>query len=161
MKSKDDDLFQAWGEWLGRFHWDFYVTLTFRDLPGKSKKGASNYVSTQYGEQCWQTYIEALIEVQGKSLYWARVSEVQNARNVIHYHVLLGGITKVEPSFLEQTWFKIAGIAKVEPYNRDEKASFYIAKSRDTLDFSENFKALKSDRPSNTTETSSTRPQKL
>ena len=139
LKQQDKDLFQTWGDWLSEFHWDVYATLTFRDSP----KRPNNYVSPQYGDKCFRQYIEALETKQGNRLYWVRVSEVQRAREVIHYHALLGGISEANTSFLEQTWYELAGIAKVEPYNPEEKAAFYISKSMDTMDFSDNLRKPK------------------
>ena len=80
-------LTEEWALFLGRWSWDWFVTLTFRREihPEAAAKLFRVWISKMnrelYGPR-WRKH--------GHGVRWARALELQR-RDVIHYHALVGG----------------------------------------------------------------------
>jgi hypothetical protein len=116
----------AWTEFLARYRWCWFATLTFRDEthPEAADKRFRVWVSklnrALYGSRWYK---------HATGVHWARALEYQR-RGVIHFHALLGG-TRLEGTnrrYWEEEWFKLAGIARISPPRSVELVSRYAAK---------------------------------
>lgn len=116
----------AWSEFLQRWSWDWFATLTFRGDPHPEKADklfrvwVSKLNRKLYGVR-WAPH--------GKGVRWIRASEPQR-RGTIHYHALLGGDGLADQRRLDwmDEWFKLAGIARIEVPESASAVSAYCAK---------------------------------
>ncbi len=109
---------------MGRWNWEWFATLTFRD---------------QIHPEAADKRFRVLISIANRELYgprwskkrlgirWARALERQR-RQVIHYHVLLSGIGNLRRLTYMDRWKELAGFAKIEPVKRGEAVRRYVSK---------------------------------
>lgn len=148
VKSKVKD---AWSEWLGRYSWDWWTTLTFR-----------NTITTRTANHKWCKWIRAIENELKDEVGYFRVSEVQRGREMLHFHALMLNLNGLEtytntnwlrakavlekkmsspgdPSLEEirqlavrfywmDRWNKISGFARIFKYNPTLGAKFYLTK---------------------------------
>jgi len=121
-----DELTQAWQDLLGRWRWDWFATLTFKDVvhPEKAEKLFCVWISKinrrLYGPRWFK---------HGKGIRWVRSLEFQR-RGVIHFHALLGGdgLSHLHRLSWMDEWDKLAGFARIEPPRSSEAVRAYCAK---------------------------------
>ena len=120
-------LVEAWAEFLERWSWDWFCTLTFRGdavHPEAADKRFRVWVSKinreLYGPRWWK---------HGQGVRWVRALETQR-RGVIHYHALLGGAGVDELRRLSwmDEWVRLAGYARIEPPENGAAVRAYCAK---------------------------------
>ncbi len=119
-------LVEAWSSFLGRWPWDWFCTLTFRDLvhPESADKRFRLFVSQMnrrlYGARWWK---------HAQGVRWVRASEPQR-REVLHYHALLGGggLASLRRLSWMDAWNEIAGFARIEPPLSGNAVRGYCAK---------------------------------
>ena len=127
----------AFGEWLSRFPWDWYVTLTFKKDP-----------TFYQAEKAWEGWINGLrltLKAQERPMpYYVRVTEYQK-RGVPHFHALIGGVSGIRRLLFKDLW-ELHGFARVLPYNPRLGAGYYLgkylAKDAGEIRFSNTFKRL-------------------
>jgi hypothetical protein len=59
---------------------------------------------------------------------WVRGREYQKWRGVPHFHALIGGVADLRRDEAWAWWFDKFGIARIEPYNRELGAGYYLCK---------------------------------
>ena len=128
--NRKQDLKQAWGGWLSTLAtWDWWVTLTFRDL--ETSLDAPNWTKPGWGYtgHAWDRFVKELGETKGlHDLSWVRGREYQHWRGVPHFHGLIGGVQDLRRDEAWSWWFQRYGIARIEPYNRELGAGYYLCK---------------------------------
>jgi hypothetical protein len=129
--SRQKDLKQAWGEWLTRLgNWDWWVTLTFRDPELEAQKLGWTKIGWGYSGRAWQKFTLEIGARKGlHDISWVRGREYQQWRGVPHFHGLVGrvppGIRRMD---MVDWWFRDYGIARIEPYNHELGAGYYLCK---------------------------------
>ncbi|MBA7688108.1 hypothetical protein ES703_96584 [subsurface metagenome] len=129
-----ETLKQAWGTWLTELGdrqnggWNWWATLTFRDpdnpaLPNWTKPGWS------YTEKAYNRFLAHLtFATYDNPIFWVRAREEQPWRGVSHFHSLIGGVADLPRDEAWAWWFNRYGFARIEPYNRELGAGFYLCK---------------------------------
>ena len=131
--STKQELKQAWGGFLTRVGdaaggWDWWFTGTFRDpkvadRPNWTKPGWG------YTAGAWDKFIRLLGQTKGlHDIKWVRGREYQHWRGVPHFHGLIGGVKDLRRMDFVDWWYKDYGISRIEPYNRELGAGFYLCK---------------------------------
>jgi len=118
---------RAFGEWLSLPQWDWYTTHTFK----------ADYVSPRQADRSWYSWFNGL-RVSAKAMgltpsiygqaapFYFRVAEYQ-ARGVLHYHALIGGVGDIRRLLFKDMW-ELNGFARVEAYDSARGAAGYVAK---------------------------------
>lgn len=97
----------AWGKWLEPFPWDWYGHLTF----------AKDRI---YAEAASRMFQEAIKDREDRKIIYVRAIEWHRDRYCTHIHCLIGNSKE------KIVWKH--GIAKIEPYDPQGGARFYLAK---------------------------------
>ena len=110
----------ALGEFLSRPQWEWYTTHTFR----------AEYVSPKEADRHWQAWLNTLCQAsRNKGLerpFYFRVTELQN-RGTLHFHSLIGSVGNIRRLLFKDFW-ELNGYARVEAYDPDRGANFYVGK---------------------------------
>lgn len=118
---------EGWAEFLGRWEWDWFCTLTFRGTAvhpetaaKKSRLWLSKINRELFGSRWWK---------KNRGVFWVRALEMQK-RNVLHYHMLLrgAGLKNLRRLYWMDEWNKIAGYARIEKPRETEAVRRYCAK---------------------------------
>ncbi len=115
LSAEADRLRDAWGTFLGRWAWDWFVTLTFKEAPHPEQADklfrvfVSKLNRKLYGVR-WAKH--------RKGVRWARATEFQR-RGAIHFHALMGGdgLATERRLFWMDVWHGLggaAGFARIE-----------------------------------------------
>lgn len=108
----------AWGTYIERFPWDWFVTLTFRGFVGEW--GA---------ERKFRRLVRKMRNDAGHRVEWVRVTEWHKFRNVPHYHALFldcGQLRRME--YVDWWWGNGFGSARVVAYDTQLGAGHYLGK---------------------------------
>jgi len=104
--SKSQQMHSAWVDLLSEFHWQWYITHTFRES-----------VHPERADKLWRLWCSKINrELYGprwfkknKSVYWVRAIELQK-RDVIHFHGLMSGIDALNQFEWMENWLNLDGI---------------------------------------------------
>jgi hypothetical protein len=110
------ELVQACGEWLNSYPWDWYAMLTFRQYPVGPKTA-------------WHKFNDWKVELKkatGNPISYFMVRELPCWSYHPHYHIFLSGTKNEKPYQWKQRWYQVAGIAKIEIYDPQQDASYYL-----------------------------------
>jgi len=118
----------GWIELLGRYDWQWFVTLTFRGSsvhPEKADKKWRVWLdrlnTSLFGRRWWK---------KSSGVRWARALEYQR-RGVIHFHALVGGVPgdKLGDRLpAAAMWQDIAGFSRVDAIKNLELVKRYVSK---------------------------------
>ena len=137
------ELASAWGEWLGRIPWEFFITLTFDP---KRVFPVSRDVAAR--EAFWWLGVAA--HLCRRPLVWAYAVE-RGASGHWHAHAVIADAGEPDWSTLEGVWQMRNGLAVAKPVHSVPGVALYTTKSAtdgevvisDTVDL-RRFKALAS-----------------
>lgn len=116
MDGKGRELTEAWGEWLGKWPWQLWSTLTF-------KQEQSHNSATR----AFRNFAQWL-QKDSPSAGWFCAHEIGDYGR-LHLHALLGGLgPHVSVNMLWRWWFDRYGRAQLLPYDPTRGAAFYISK---------------------------------
>lgn len=116
LKVVNNEILEAFGNFLSQFPWDWFVTLTFRQ-PVSESSALRSLVK----------FIHAIRTAQGFNPGFIAVSEIQHARNVPHWHLLMLNVEPLRRLDFKD-WWERYGYARVLPYNRELGARHYVGK---------------------------------
>ena len=104
--------------WLNKYNWDWYVTLTFRhDVNNKQAFKLFNI---------WK--IDLKKAANNKIQYVMIIEKSRFREDIPHLHLLLSGAIYEKPNEWERRWFSVAGIGKIELYDSNMGARYYLGK---------------------------------
>lgn len=129
-QSSSARLHNCWTEFVRRFEWHWFCTMTFRNRihPEAADKRFRLFVSKLnrklFGPR-WH-------RKRAETIYWVRGLEYQK-RDVIHFHALLGCRGKdlnhhAIRRYWSDTWNELAGFARIEVVRSGADAARYITK---------------------------------
>ena len=116
---------QAWVDFLGRWHWEWFCTLTFEKVnvhPERADKCFRVWVSTANRMLHGRSWSK-----RGAGVTWVRALEYQR-RGAIHYHALVTDVGNLRRLTLMDRWHELAGFARVEAVKNQGWAGKYVAK---------------------------------
>jgi hypothetical protein len=123
MLSKQE-LRGAWANWLSKYDWDWFGTLTFPGHPSPRK-----------AKRLFNTWIQLLRRaVDTKSFHWVRVMEKGACGDNAHFHVLVGGLkpaTRRHPERWAAEWTTVStGHAHMARFDAEKQGGmYYLLKS--------------------------------
>lgn len=119
------ELHRAWTQFLGRWQWVWYVTLTFREPVSEwaADKRFRLWIKRAnreaYGPR-WHKH--------GKGIQWVRAAENQG-RRVPHYHALLARVGDFRLLSLASSWKALGGgFERIQPVRSQRRARRYVTK---------------------------------
>jgi hypothetical protein len=122
LTRKKKELIEAHAEWLSRYGWNWFGTLTFPGHP-----------SAQKARKKFDQWISAIKkEVGGRNFRYAAAMEFGAYKDNAHFHVLVGGIRKEHkrwPSRWAARWQDIAGYAAFGDFDPKRGGIRYLLKS--------------------------------
>ncbi|MBA7550601.1 hypothetical protein ES705_43120 [subsurface metagenome] len=114
------DARMAFGAFLSRPQWQWYATHTFKGDFMSPKLGDKHYYA-------WMRSLELACKARDMPRpFYFRVTELQQ-REVIHYHSLIGGVADIRRLLFKDFW-ELHGFARVEAYEPNRGANFYVGK---------------------------------
>lgn len=121
---REQALRESWIEFLSRWHWELFATLTFRDTihPESANKRFQSWVNWANRQRFGPRWYRKTNVIR-----WARFTELQR-RGVLHYHVLmreLGGLNRLS---LGHRWQSRNGLAKIEIIKTPPRVLRYVTK---------------------------------
>jgi len=115
----------AWCKFLGQWDWQWFCTLTFRDVVHPESANKSfRYFTSKLNRQL---YGPRWFKKAHGGIPWVRALEYQR-RGVIHFHALFANVEGVRRLSWMDEWFEIAGIARIEAINDKWAVRRYITK---------------------------------
>jgi len=102
---------------LDRYEWDWFATLTPRDLPSNLQ------MVTRFNK-----LIRAIQQEEKKLVGYYMVTEQFKSRKSWHMHALLGNLIGASRSRWWHWWFFRYGAARILPYQSGLGASSYLTK---------------------------------
>jgi hypothetical protein len=130
----------GWGQFLARFPWDWYFTLTFREL-----------VSPQQAVRIFRRFARDIEEAADMPIGWFRVSEYGTRGGRLHMHGLMLNVAHLSRLWWMDEWNRRAGYARILPYDASKGAAYYcgkyLTKQGGEWDLSDNLRAFRQYQP--------------
>jgi len=125
QQISNKDIRDAWCQFLGRWEWEWFLTLTFRDIvhPEAANK-AFRYFVSQLNRQL---YGPRWFKKAHGGLPWVRALEYQR-RGVIHFHALFADVKNLRRLSCMDRWDHIAGYSRVEAIKDKWAVRRYVCK---------------------------------
>lgn len=109
--------------------WDWWFTGTFRDRPQSDIQRGWTKIGVKYANRAWRGFVDELRACRGLGgATWIKGMEYQKRRGVPHFHALISGVKQLRRDDAWQWWFQHYGINRIEPYNRELGAGYYLCK---------------------------------
>jgi len=124
-KNSTQEIRNAWCQFLGQWQWEWFATLTFRDIvhPEAADKSFRYFVSKLNR----QLYGPRWYKKAHGGIPWVRALEYQR-RGVIHFHAMFADVEGVRRLSWMDEWDEIAGFARIEAINDKWAVRRYITK---------------------------------
>jgi hypothetical protein len=110
-------LSDAWGVFLGPYHWDWFVTLTF-----------AGDVKTFTARNRCNAWLRSLECAAGQPIFWFRGDECGNRFGKFHMHLLIGNVAHLHRFSWMKRWELRNGWARIFKFDPTLGASYYVAK---------------------------------
>ena len=110
-------LVDGWGEFLGGFYWDWFVTLTF--------EGDVKTFTAHNRCEAWLTSLE---KAAGQPISWFRGDEYGEKFGKFHIHLLIGNVAGLHRFTWMKRWEARNGFARILPFDPTKDAPFSVAK---------------------------------
>ncbi len=117
MSQSQRRLREAWGQFLSRYPWDWFVNLTFRDE-----------VPTFRAYRILGRFLRDLEAAAEVPILWFRADEYGARLGRFHMHLLIGNAAHLRRLYWMDEWNRRAGYARILPFDDRKGAVFYIAK---------------------------------
>jgi hypothetical protein len=133
-------LTEGWGQFLCQFLWDWFVTLTFRDSVGSFR-----------AHRLFEHFVRELEKAAGIPIFWFRADEIGFHGGRFHIHALIGNVAHLRRLTWMDRWNKLAGIARILPFDSKRGAvhytAKYVTKQSGDWELSDNLRAFNSYQP--------------
>lgn len=106
----------TWVSLLNRYNWDWFVTLTFKDLP-----------TTYTAHNRLRRWLVTLARQEKRRIGYYMAMEFTKV-GVPHFHLLMGNLNGVRRDKYWKSWFRDNGRARILPYNSKLGAGYYLTK---------------------------------
>ncbi len=113
----DKQLAEAWGSFLAGYPWDWFVTLTFREP-----------VVSFRAHRLFHSFCCDIDRIAGTPIGWFRADEYGPRGGRLHIHALMLNVAHLRRLSLMDKWQKLAGYARILPFDPDKGAAYYCAK---------------------------------
>jgi hypothetical protein len=115
---------EAYVDFLQRWEWEWFCTLTFRHdaHPEAAARRFDGFVARINRRLHGPRWYKHQVGIQ-----WVRALEHQR-RGVIHFHAVVAGIAGERPATWEQVWHDLAGYARIEPIRDTVAVLHYLTK---------------------------------
>ncbi len=110
-------LSDAWGDFLGQYHWDWFVTLTF-----------AGDVKTFTAHNRCNAWLRSLEKAAGHPIAWFRGDEYGNKFGKFHMHLLIDGVAHLHRFTWMNRWEVRNGWARILEFDSSQGASYYVGK---------------------------------
>jgi len=107
----------AWGQFLSRFSWDWFVSLTFR-----------GDVKSFRAHRLFGYFVRDLEKDAGIPIFWFRADEIGPQGGRVHLHALIGNVAHLRRMTWVDRWADLAGYARILPFNDRKGAAYYCTK---------------------------------
>ena len=118
----------AWGQWIsGLADWEWFVTITFRD---PTPRHGSNWTKPGWGQakKAWAQFADFIMSDPPRGR-WVRCFELHKWRGTPHIHGLISGVNPELNIKSARDWaYHHYGIARIDRYDRNLGAAWYITK---------------------------------
>lgn len=113
----DRQLAEAWGQFLSRYSWDWFLTLTFRDP-----------VPSFRAHRLFLRFARQIEEAAERPIAWFRGDEIGPRGGRLHLHALMLNVAHLRRLFWMDEWNRLAGYARILPFDPTLGAAYYCAK---------------------------------
>jgi hypothetical protein len=107
----------AWGQFLSQFVWDWFLSLTFRED-----------VKSFRAHRLFGYFVRDLEKDAGIPIFWFRADEIGPQGGRFHLHALIGNVAHLRRMTWVDRWNRLAGYARILPFNERKGAAYYCAK---------------------------------
>jgi len=104
----------AFAAWIDPYPWQWFATLTF-----------AKSISSIVAKKLFNNFVR---RIDKNAIYVLGVEWFKYKRDFIHIHSLIGNIKGFNPEEIMKKWHRQYGINKIEPYNKELGARFYLGK---------------------------------
>lgn len=111
----------AMAEWVDQFDWEMWCTGTFKPDQSYRDTIKTKKAFTRFIDDLTKKFHKINIE------YFLAVERFKNG-DFTHCHFLINGIEGLTYRQVGETWFNRFGRVKVEGYQKDKGANFYLTK---------------------------------
>jgi hypothetical protein len=133
-------LAEGWGQFLSRFSWDWFLSLTFRDE-----------VKSFRAHRLFGYFVRDLERAAGIPIFWFRADEIGSHGGRFHIHALIGNVGHLRRLSWMDRWNCLAGYARILPFEARKGAAYYCAKyvtkQSGDWDLSQNLEAFRQYQP--------------
>jgi len=125
QQISNKDIRNAWCQFLGQWDWQWFCTLTFRDVvhPEAADKSFRYFISRLNR----QLYGPRWYKKAYGGIPWVRALEYQR-RGVIHFHALFADVEGVRRLSWMDEWNEIAGFGRIEAIKDKWAVRRYVTK---------------------------------
>ena len=106
----------AWVDLLNRYNWDWFATLTFKDLP-----------KTYTAHNRLNRWLNTLERQEKRKIGYYKGMEFTK-QGVPHFHLLMGNVEGVRRDKYWELWFTQNGRARILPYDPKLGPGYYLTK---------------------------------
>lgn len=117
MSQSRRQLREAWGKFLGQFQWDWFVSLSFREI-----------VPTFRAHRLVRYFLQDVGTAAGVPIFWFRADEYGEHTGRFHIHALVGNVAHLRRLDWMDEWNRRAGWARIFEFNQERGAAYYCAK---------------------------------
>jgi len=125
QQISNKDIRNAWCQFLSRWDWQWFCTLTFRDIVHPEAADKSfRYFTSRLNRQL---YGPRWYKKAHGGIPWVRALEYQR-RGVIHFHALFADVEGVRRLSWMDEWNEIAGFGRIEAIKDKWAVRRYVTK---------------------------------
>ena len=106
----------SWVTFLNRYNWDWFATLTFKDLP-----------KTYTAHNRLNRWLNTVERQEKRKIGYYKGMEFTKL-GVPHFHLLMGNLEGVRRDKYWEMWFDENGRARILPYDPKLGAGYYLTK---------------------------------
>jgi hypothetical protein len=115
-----EQLAEAWGQFLSGYPWDWFCTFTFRsgDDPPSSFRA----------HRLFGSFMRDVTTRSEQPVFWFRGDEYGPRGGRLHIHALVGNVAAERRLYWMDQWDRRAGYARILPFDPNKGAAFYCSK---------------------------------